>query len=108
MENGIFRIFPTLVPKSMFTVTLVFDKPIAVEVAIVTDPFECQLNGWPETRDKILVCSALIIAAGQHNKKRGSINRPVIKTKWNLSQRSHFPAPLFVKDLPRLGVLGRI
>src|ERR1051325_2381052 len=108
MENGIFRILPTLITKPAITVTHVFDKPVSIEVTIFIDPLKCQFDSWPKLCDELLICRALVIATGEHNKKRRRVDRTVIKTKWNLPQRCHFSAPLFVKNLAGVGISGRV
>src|SRR5215471_18728854 len=98
MENRIIRILPPLVGQTACRALTIIDEPVSVTITIGIDPRQGSLDIRPKPRDKVPVSGALVVMAGQNEPERCRINRSIIRTKWDFSQRDHFALPLLMQN----------
>src|SRR5262249_11685210 len=99
MEDGIMRIFPTLMNETVFRCTAVFDVTVTICVAIAIDPLKRTQDVRPNRLDKSAVARAPIIRASEHHKKRRRVDAPVVASERHLAQNGHFIIAELMQDL---------
>ena len=105
MKHGIERIFPALRDQPVLGLSRVFDKAVAVLVAIIGDPGERALDVRPHFGDEIAIAGSFVIGAGQDDEQRRGIDAAVVFTERDFTQGGHLATAHFVQDLARLGIL---
>jgi hypothetical protein len=63
VKNGIVRIFPTLVGKPALVCAGIFNKAVAVAIAVFTHPAQRGTDVWPDGLDGRKVAGAIKIKA---------------------------------------------
>src|SRR5439155_4986054 len=108
VEYRVIRILPALLNQSAISARRVFDKPIAVGVAVFIHPTQRRLNIWPQLLDQPAVTGAIVVCPGEHYEERCGVNRPVITAEGNLSQVRHLAVAQLVQNLAGLRLVGGI
>ena len=108
MENGIPAVLPALVGQAVFAFPVIFDKAVAVAVAIFVDPGQRRLDIGPQRADGFLVAGAVEIARRQQHEQRRGIDAAVIAAERHFAQIGHFAGAHLMQDLARLGIGGGV
>ena len=64
MENGVVGVFPPLLHQSVLGAPRIFDKTIAIAVAVVVDPFQCRQDIRPQFAQKFEIRGPLVVGPG--------------------------------------------
>jgi hypothetical protein len=104
VEDGVTTILPTLVDQPVTRRSSIFDKAVAIAVAIPINPFERRLDMRPESPNCLEIAGAFKIGACQHDKKWRRIDAAVVAAERHLAQAGHFAVTRFMKDFAWLGV----
>ena len=101
-------VLPTLVDETEFRPTSIFHETVAVDVAIMVDPFEGALDVRPNRLNEYAVTRTSVVRTGEHDEKRSGVDAAVVTFEWNFAQRGHFASAGLVQHLARLRVLRGI
>src|SRR5579875_3696800 len=104
MKNGIIGILPALLNQTLGGAARIFDKPIAIHIAVPINPLKSPQDVRPDLSDERQISRATIIRSGQHHKQRRGVNTPVVATKRHLLESRHLPLPDLMKDFSRFSV----
>src|SRR5207248_2674585 len=98
------RVLPTLVDKTEFRPASVFHEAVSIDIAVMVNPSECTFDVRPNTLDERAISRALVIRAGENDKKRRCVDGAVVTLERDLAQGGHLTRACLVQHLARLSV----
>ena len=108
MEDAVMAVLPALILQALIGQPAIFDKAVAIPVAMLVDPGERSLDLRHDAVQKADVAGAVEIGPGQHDEKRRGIDAAIIMAEGHLAQLGHFAAANLVQDLAWLRIGGGI
>ena len=102
MHDRVPGIFPALVHQTLGRAALVFDKPIAVEIAMRVNPFQRAVGMGKHVLYQLLIGGPVESLTEQDEPQRCGICRAIIRAKRHLSRPRHLAFAIFMQNLARL------
>src|SRR5271167_1627220 len=99
VEDRVVRILPALIYQTAGVLAVVFDKAIAVRIAIGVDPMQRRLYMRPQRPYRLEVACSPEVFAGNQNKQWCRIDAAVVTGKRNLAEPRHLAVTHFMQDL---------
>ncbi len=107
-SDGIDGVLPALVEQSGGGATLVFDKPIAIAVAVLVDPAQGCEHVGPKPLDQRVVTGPVVGLSEQDQPEWRRIHRPEVGREGQLTRARHLAAAELVEDLAGFRVAPRV
>ena len=104
IEDRVTRIFPSLLHQAVICLSRIFDKSVAVAIAINVDPFKSSKNVRPDFAEKLGVGSSFVVGRGEQNKQRRAVDSAVVAAERHFAKAGHLSLAHLVKNLPGIRI----